>query len=166
MSLEYALYVLIVACAVLACGIAIYAARPLAQRRRPKTLQLHSRGPGNSPGARAVRASDHRARNAVDPAPWGWRAGSVTARNGDVNPGQVNPPSSPLQRWTDQWLVEKKTTGDTEYQAYREECIKALLEDRFCSQRRATLVAERRDPPKDDGNGHVPLGNLRTPWGW
>ena len=161
MSLEYALYVLIVACAVLACGFAVYAARPLAHKKRPNTLQHHSRGTGSSRGARAVRASDHRAWDAVDPAPWGRRAGSVTARIGDGNP-----PSSPLQRWTDQWVVEKKTTGDAEYQAHREECIKALLEDRFCSQRRAPPVAGRRDPPQDDGSGHVPLGNVRTPWGW
>ena len=111
-------------------------------------------------------ASDRASRSAMGPAPWGWPSGPGAKRSGHVKPGGAASPSSPLQRWTDQWVVEKQTTGDASYRAHREECIKALLEDRFCSQRRATPTDERREPAKDSGNGHLPLGDVRTPWGW
>jgi hypothetical protein len=41
-----------------------------------------------------------------------------------------------------------------------------LLEDRFCSQRRANTEDERKEPSKNKENGHGPLGDVRTPWGW
>ena len=166
MSLEYVLYVLIVTSAVLVCALAIYAARPLARNKRSKSLQRGSRSVVKRPGGRVVRASHHGAREAMNPAPWGWPAGAGAVRNGHLKAGQVDTPSSPLQRWTDQLVVEKKTTEDARYQAHREECIKALLEDRFCSQRRASSDEGRREPPKGNGNGHVQLGDVRTPWGW
>jgi hypothetical protein len=165
LNLEYALYVLIVACAVLVCGLAIYAARPLARNRRSRVLKLGTRGVTKRAGARAIRASDHRARDVISPAPWGWPAATGAMRTGHRKTGEVSTPSSPLQRWTDQLVVEKKTTEDARYRAHREECIKALLEDRFCSQRRASPDDERA-PPAGNGNGHLPLGDVRTPWGW
>jgi hypothetical protein len=166
LSLDYVLYVLIVACAVLACGVAIYVARPPARRKYARTPQRLSgkderRSPALAPGA-----IDRGAADTTGPSPWGWPAGAGVARSGHARPGQAAAPSSPLQRWTDQWVVEKKTTADAGYRAHREECIKALLEDRFCSQRRATADAERREPPKGGGNGQVQLGDVRTPWGW
>jgi hypothetical protein len=87
------------------------------------------------------------------------------AHPGPVKSAGAGAPSSALLRWADHLVVEKKTTEDARYRAHREECIKALLEDRFCSQRKAT-PAERRESSSDKGNGHIPLGELRTPWGW
>ena len=72
-------------------------------------------------------------------------------------------------------MVEKKTIQDASYRAHRDECIKALLEDRFCSQRRAA-PAERtyaggmellviEGSLHDEKGSHGPLSWLRIPVG-
>lgn len=158
MSAEYILYVLIVAGLVIACGVAIRAARPL-PARKSQADRVH--GKGSLQAVEPNRAPGPHGR----PAPWGWPRVNCGSRNDEAGGEPVNGASATLHRWADQLIVEKKTKENQDYQARRDASIKALLEDRFCSQRRSSPS----DRPLERNNGlgdRRSLEDLRTPWGW
>ena len=158
MSAEYTLYVSIVAGLVIACGVAIRAVRPLPAR---KSQADRVRGKGKLQARESSRMPGPHGR----PAPWGWPRVNGGARIDEGGAEPVNGASTTLHRWADQLIVEKKTTENQDYQARRDASIKALLEDRFCSQRRSSPT--ERPVERSNGLGdRRSLEDLRTPWGW
>ena len=188
MSMEYALYVLIIAVAAGACGLAILAARPLPDRRGRKaqeggrTAQL-TRDDGRR---RPDPLSNNLANGATPAVPWGWPAGSRGPRPDSVKSRNAKRASAALQRWADQLIAEKRTIQDPKFQSHREECIKALLEDRFCSPRRGSCPKRtvdsngggkgtraeaagqrhRESQPGFSLSDPIALSEVRKPWGW
>lgn len=186
LSQAFVLYILIVAVSAVACGFAIRAARPLPERRR--STAKHDCTEIQSPDS-ASRTGDpgaSMARAAVTPAPWGWPSATGAPRSAAARRMHAREASSALQRWADQLVTEKRTLDDQGYKVHREECIRALLEDRFCSQKRGSAtdsssslnghdreprnaVAGRRQQPESPTAGRsapVSLGDVRKPWGW
>lgn len=186
MSVEYVPYVLIVLVSVVACGFAIRAARPLPERQR--SAAKSGRPATESPEASPVpgEQATHVVRMAATPVPWGWPSASGNPRSAAARRKHAAGGSSALQRWTDQLVAEKRTLDDQGYQARREESIRALLEDRFCSPKKGAVTGRTgdlnghahgplkpasgdrasRESPADSHPGPLPLGDVRKPWGW
>jgi hypothetical protein len=77
------------------------------------------------------------------PTPWGWPQHETTAdegRQSAVTNGHAHSFSDSFQRWAGKLVHEKHTVDDVEYKRKKEDCMRALLEDRYGRSGKTTAV--------------------------
>lgn len=102
------------------------------------------------------------------PVPWGWPGSTQELRHHEFTKAGGHGSASPLHRWADQLISQKKTVDDDEYQKRKQESFRALLEDRFSSHCTANYIEYRktrapmlRDPSEPhDQMDNFPSGRL------
>jgi len=77
------------------------------------------------------------------PTPWGWPQHETIAAGGSrskVTSGHAHGLSDSVQRWAGRLVHEKHTVDDVEYKRKRDDCIRALLEDRYGRSSKTTSM--------------------------
>lgn len=151
--MEYLYYALSVLAIVAVC---LYAMRMPGRQRlagRPVELAERARRRRERKEAEARRSADllrqhkqvlQRELQSV-PTPWGWPGNELRSAEDDWEDAFA----SPFQRWLDSLMREKRTVDSAEYLAHRQDCLRALLEDRFGrSTRPSEIPYDKVTPPR------------------
>ncbi len=100
------------------------------------------------------------------PTPWGWPQHVTIAAGGsrsEVTNGHAHSFSDSVQRWAGKLVHEKHTVDDVEYKRKRDDCMRALLEDRYGRSSKTTSVPyEKVKAPllRDPASPHDQMDNF------